>query len=456
VLKKLTVDNSLKQSIQTLVQQVTAQGEGIDKVRPPNPELADAFKAQTEEIAKYRGRPLYWPYISSGIGHGVYVLNQDGSVKLDLINGIGVHLLGHSHPKVIAAAIEGALGDVVNQGHLQPGQEYIDMSKKLVSLATGSRLKHVWHSTCGTMANENALKMARQKNSPRKLVVSMENAFSGRSTMMAEITDNPEYKQGLPTYNEVLRVPYYDKFNPSSAETTLKTLKDHIAKNPNQIAAFCFEPMLGEGGYRSAPREFFIPLLEECKKNGIAVWADEIQTFMRTGQPFAFQTIGFSEYVDLCTIAKTVQNAATLYTEEYNPKPGLIAGTFAGSGSAFAAGKAILDEMTDGGYFGPQGKIQKIHSKFVSEMKKLADGSCNGLLEDPDGLGLMIAVTPFSGDKDKTNQLVKVLFKNGLMSYTCGKKPMRLRFLVPAVITDRDIEAAAKIIETSILEIGKA
>jgi acetylornithine/N-succinyldiaminopimelate aminotransferase len=338
---------------------------------------------------------------------------------------------------------------------LQPGQEYIDMSRKLVTMASkGSRLKHAWLTTCGTMANENALKMARQKNSPARLIIGVENQFSGRSTMMAELTDNPEYKQGLPSYNEVLRIPWYDKFDAKSGENSLRTLRDHIAKNPGQIGAFCFEPMLGEGGYRSAPREFLVPLFEECRKHKIAVWADEVQTFLRTGEAYAFQTLGIGDYIDLCTVAKTIQLGATLYTEEYNPKPGLIAGTFAGGTAALAAGNAVIDEMNSG-YYGAGGKVEKIHQKFAQEMNKLINGSCKGLLEDVDGLGLMMAVTPFSGDKDKVNKLIKVLFTNGLMTYNCGKKPMRVRFLLPAVITDKDIEAAARIFEKSVLEVAK-
>ncbi len=455
MLQKMKNTLNFEAEIQKLVEKVLADGEKIRDVQAADPALAQEYQGLLDEIGKYRGRPLYWPYVSSGLGRGPFVTCQDGSIKLDLINGIGVHLLGHSHPKVIAAGVRGALQDIVNQGHLQPGEEYIEMSRKLLSMAKNSRLKHVWLSTCGTMANENALKMARQKNSPAKFVISMENAFSGRSTMMAEITDNPDYKQGLPSYNEVLRIPFYDKFNPRSKDISLSVLREHIAKHAGQIAVFCFEPMLGEGGYRSAPLDYFIPLFEECRKNKIAIWADEVQTFLRTGEAYAFQTMGFGEYVDLCTIAKTAQVAATLYTEEYNPKPGLIAGTFAGATSALAAGNAILDEMSEG-YFGPQGRVQKIHQKFIQEFKKCAEGACRGLLEDPDGMGLMIAVTPFSGDKDKVNQLIKVLFKNGLMCYTCGKKPLRLRFLVPAIIQDHEIERAVQIIEKSILEIAKA
>ena len=455
MLELLTIRQKTEEKIHQLVCEIQEQTQVIQRVKPASPETQEDFKKKLEDIGSIRGRPLYWSFISSGRGHGPYVECQDGSVKLDLINGIGVHILGHSHPKLLAAAVRGSLQDCVNQGHLQPGEEYVVMSQKLLGLAQGSRLKHVWLSTCGTMANENALKLARQKNSPARFVLALENAFAGRSTMMAELTDNPSYKQGLPEYKEVLRIPFYNKFDPASADKTLRALREHIEKHKNDISVFCFEPMLGEGGYRSAPLSFYLPLFEECKKNNIAIWADEVQTFLRTGEPFAFQKIGFSDWVDICTIAKTAQVAATLYTNDYNPKPGLIAGTFAGATAALSAGIAVIDEMTTGDYFGPNGKIQKIHNDFVGALNALGEGSCKGLLEDPEGLGLMIAVTPFSGDKDKVNKLIKVLFTNGVMAYTCGKDLLRIRFLVPAIITKSQIQEAMSIIEASIHEVQK-
>lgn len=455
MLEHLNIPGKTEESIQQIATDIKKQCESLTSVKPPQADMKADFDKKLETIASYRGRPLYWPFISSGRGNGPYVECQDGSVKLDLINGIGVHLLGHSHKKVIEATVRGALQECVNQGHLQPGEEYFAMSEKLLKLAKGSRLKHVWLSTCGTMANENALKMARQKRSPARMVIAMENAFAGRSTMMAELTDNPGYKQGLPEYNEILRIPFYDKFDPKSSEKALEIFKSHIDKNKGNISCFVFEPMLGEGGYRSAPLSYYLPLFEECRKNNIAVWADEVQTFLRTGEAFAFQKIGFAEYVDIVTIAKTSQVAATLYTEEYNPKPGLIAGTFAGATAALSAGIAILDEMANGGYFGADGKVQKIHNEFVSALRALCEGSCKGLLEDPDGMGLMIAVTPFKGDKDKTNKLIKVLFNNGVMAYTCGKDPLRIRFLVPAVINKEQINEAMMILDKSIHEVQK-
>lgn len=426
----------------------------IKSVKDPDPGSASLAKKEVDRLGELRGRALFYPYIGTGIGRGSYTEVLDGSVKLDLINGIGIHVMGHSHPRVIKAALRGALNDIVMHGHLELNREYLEFTDRIVGLASkNSRLKHAWIATCGAIANENAIKMARQKHSPAKLILGFKNAFAGRTTLTLELTDNPAYKEGLPQYQEVLRVPYYDPHNHQrSSEETLRTVKELVAQNEGQISVFSFEPMQGEGGYIHAPREFFIPIFEFLREKNIPIWADEIQTFTRTGELFAYETLGIGEYIDMCTIAKTVQLAVTLYTEEYNPRPGLIAGTFAGSSSALAAGNEILKILTEGNYFGPNGRISQIHKKFVSMLNRLNETTCRGLLTDAGGLGLMVAVTPLGGDKDKVGRLLQTLYRNGLMSFSCGKDPVRIRFLLPAVLQDEDIEVAGKILEKSILE----
>ena len=427
----------------------------IEGPKDPEASLVDKNQQLVDSVGVSRGRPLFYPYIGTGAGNGPYVELHDGSVKMDLINGIGIHIMGHSHPDIMAATLEGAISDIVVQGNLQPNDEYIDVSNKLIELAgRKSRLKHAWLTTSGSMANENALKMARQKNSPARKIVAMKAAFAGRTTMMAEVTDNPSFKVGLPEYNEVLRIPFYDKNDPRSTENSVAQFKEHIDKNKDDICAFIFEPMQGEGGYNVAPREFFLPLFDLCRENNIAIWADEVQTFCRTGEFFAFETLDFGEYIDLCTVAKTLQNGATLYTEEYNPKPGLIAGTFSGSTPALSAGLKILNLLDKEGYMGPEGKISTIHQDFVGMLNHLNETSCKGLLQDAGGLGLMVAVTPLDGSREKMLELLKVLYKNGLMTFGCGRGPFRLRFLLPAVMTAKDIEVAGKIIEKSVLELA--
>lgn len=438
--------------IKGLVDEVSILNNTISGVRMAHPEHMENGKNEFDRAGKIRGRPLHYPYVGSGAGRGCYVELEDGSVKLDLINGIGIHLMGHAHPRVMAATVRGALSDIVNQGNLEPNREYSRFLEKIVGLAAKkSRIKHGWLSTCGTMANENALKICRQKKTPARMVVTFKNAFAGRSTMMAEVTENSSFKVGLPEYHEVIRIPFYDKNDPGSTEKTLRAMQEHWAKHENNISCLVFEPMLGEGGYQAAPTEFFVPLLDFCKLQKIPIWADEIQTFSRTGEMFAFETLNLGQYIDICTIAKTAQLGVTLYTEEFNPQPGLIAGTFSGASTALTAGMEILDILQEG-YFGPKGRIMEIHHKFIAMINGLGSTTCKGKISDAGGMGLMIAFTPFEGKKEQTDALLKRMFANGLIAFNCGKDPFRVRFLVPAIIEDKDIEVAKHLLEKSILE----
>ena len=438
--------------IQNLVKEVTALNAKLPGIREPQAQYADSAKKKVDDTGAFRGRALHYPYMGTGAGRGPFVELEDGSVKLDLINGIGIHLMGHGNPRVMAAAIRGAIADALTQGNLEPNNEYRLFLEKLTKAAAkASRLKYGWLATCGTMANENALKMARQKNSPARMLIGFQNAFAGRSTMMAELTDNPAYKVGLPNYSEVLRIPFYDKKDPRSSEKTLNAMKEHFDKHDKNISCFSFEPMLGEGGYQAAPREFFVPLLELCREKKVAVWADEVQTFSRTGELFAFETLKIGEYIDICTIAKTAQVGATLFTEEYNPKPGLIAGTFSGSTPSLCVGMEMLDILNEG-YFGPNGRILKIHKRFIDGFNKLNETTCKGKVQDAGGMGLMIAFTPFDGKKEQVDPFLKNLYNNGVIAFPCGKDPLRARFLVPAIIQDEEIDIALKVIEKTILQ----
>ena len=415
--------------------------------------LPQIYRATCRPSAKCAVARYFYNYVGSGAGRGAYVELEDGSVKLDLINGIGIHLFGHAHPRVVRATLAGGLSDIVQQGNLQPNEDYRHYADKLAHLVSkNSRMRHVWLATCGTIANENALKISRQKRPGARMIVTFKNAFAGRSTMMAEITDNPTFKIGMPEYNEVLRIPFYNA--KEAADQSLQAFKEHVAKHGKNICCFVFEPMLGEGGYRAAPREFFLPLLELCKAEGIPVWADEIQTFTRTGNFFAFETLGIGEYVDVCTIAKTAQNGATMFSDAFKPDPGLLGGTFSGTTPALRAGLEILTMMEEDGYMGAQGKVMQIHKEFVGMLNHLNTTSCKGQLVEAGGLGLMVAVTPFDGSKEKQTALLKTLFKNGLICFGCGSQPYRIRFLLPAILTSKDIAVAQAIIEKSVRELS--
>ncbi len=447
------------EKLQSLFEQVVGEVDQINSkitgIKPPDKTLEPASQALVDQLGEDRGRPLFLPFVGSGAGRGSYVEVEDGSVKLDLINGIGINILGHSHPVMIKAGLKASIQDVIMQGNLEPNKELCRFMHKLVELGSkNSHLKHAWVTTSGSMANENALKMCRQKTKGAKMIIAMKAAFAGRTSLMAQVTDDPGKRQGLPEYDEVRYISFYDKNNESSIEDSLSELKAHIEAHRGDICAFMFEPMQGEGGFNVAPKEFFVPLFELCKKEGIPIWADEIQTFCRTGEFFAFEALGLSKYIDICTIAKTIQSGATLYSEELNPRPGLIAGTFAGSTASLTAGYDMLTYLSEKGFMGESGKISQVHKKFIQMLNELNESSCKGLLRDAGGMGLMIAVTPLDGSNKQMLNLVKTLYKNGLIAFGCGRGPYRIRFLIPATITDEEIAAAMDAIENSIRELA--
>lgn len=453
---ELNTSTKVQKQIDDLVQSVQDIATKIKTVSSPKSDCASGFEAMTKKIAQNRGRPLYLPFIGSGVGNGSFVELEDGSVKLDLINGIGINLMGHSNPRVMAATVRGALQDIIVQGNLEPNKEYVEFGDLITKLAKRkSRLSHAWITTCGSMANEIALKISRQKRNPARKVIAMKGAFAGRSTLMTEITDNPATKEGQPTYDEVLRVPFLDIKESRSREIALSEMKKHIDQNKGNISVFMFELVQGEGGFNVGTREYFLPLFELCKENQILLWADEVQTFARTGELFAFEKLDLGEHLDFVTLAKTAQVGCTLFTPEMNPKPGLIAGTFAGATASLAAGTEIIRMLVDENYLGPQGKIAKLHNEFVGMLEKLAKGSLKGMLDEIGGTGLMIAAKPLDGSKAMIEKLVKVLFENGIIGYYCGHGPYKLRFLIPAIMSSAEIKLTGEILEKSILQVAK-
>ncbi len=132
-------------------------------------------------LANFAVAICFFPYLGSGIGNGPFVELADGSVKLDLITGIGVHGFGHSHPLLVEAGIDAAIGDTIMQGNLQQNSNSYELVKLLVDTACqfGAGLNHCLLSTSGAMANENSLKMAFQKNYPANRVIAFLSLFRG-------------------------------------------------------------------------------------------------------------------------------------------------------------------------------------------------------------------------------------------------------------------------------------
>jgi 4-aminobutyrate aminotransferase-like enzyme len=414
---------------------------------------AKAYEAALHEIARLRGRPLLFPALLAGAGRGARVRLASGRLPLDFIGGIGVYAFGHSEPDLLETAVAAAAADTVFQGHLAPGPEYLRLSRALLRHA-GPRLKHVWLGTCGAIANENALKMIFQKRAPADRIVVFEHGFAGRTTTLAELTDKPAFREGLPLRGNVLHVPFYDQRDRHSTARSVAALEAHLARYPGQIAAMLFELVQGEGGVWTAPRPFFVTLMKRCREAGLAVWVDEVQTFARTGELFAFRTLELEEWVDLATAGKVLQGSAVLFSEEYNPREGLVAGTYAGSTVGMAVGARIIERLEAEGYLGRRGKLAALGKRVArrfSGLRRRLPGAVSG----HSGIGAMHAFVPFDGSRDVAMAVLRACFEEGLFAFSAGARPTKVRWLLPVNLMEEELDTGFAILEKALRRVAQ-
>lgn len=442
---------TIQASIDAIIEALKSEQSSITEACGPTEADRAEFESFLARGAAVRGKGAYFPYLGTGLGNGALVKLADGSVKWDMINGIGVHMFGHSHPAIIRAAVEAGLSDLVMQGNLQANPDSIEIAELLVEeAARGSAIRHCFLTNSGTMANESALKVCQQKTNAAPRVIAFQDCFMGRSTTMAQIGDSAGGRHGIPLNMQVDYMPFYDEVDPDgSLARAMDRLEEVINRYPKQHACFIFELIQGEGGFRVAPREFFVALMGRCRDAGIPVWCDEVQTFGRTDSMFRFNGLDLGEYVDVVTVGKMSQVCAALYTEAFNPKAGLLSGTFISSTSALHVGLAALRILRDGGYYGSDGRINQLHAayrehagRFVAAhpqfFSPVVDGHGRTTTNYIGGTGGMMRLTPFGGDRDRVVRAMHTLYKEGVISFICGHDPYHLRFLAPIGVMKPD------------------
>jgi 4-aminobutyrate aminotransferase-like enzyme len=412
----------------------------------------DAYRTSLAAIGAMRGQPMALPLLAAGAGEGARVQLADGRRVLDLVTGLGPYVFGHDDQDLLETAAIAAAADVAFQGHVLPGREYERLSRALLRHA-GPRLEHVWLALSGSMANENAWKMILQRHAPADRVLVFERAFHGRTIAMAELTDRPEYREGLPLRHAVDRVPFYDPNDPDSTRKSIAAIDRALDAHPGRIAAMCFELVQGEGGFHGAPPGFFRALMRRCRDAGLAVWIDEIQTFGRTGELFAFRRLGLDEWVDVVTAGKILQGSATLFSARYRPGPKLVAGTWAGSTVGMALGARILERLETEGYLGPDGRVRRLERRLHDAFTAL-DARLPGVVTARSGLGAMQAFVAWDGDAEVTEALVATCLEEGALVQTAGRSPMKVRLLPPLNLTDEELAWGFAAIERALRRTG--
>ena len=110
---RLARSEVLHAAVESIVGEVRAHSLKLTDARGPMDELKESYDSFMARAAAVRGRGLLYPYIGTGVGNGALVELMDGSVKWDMISGIGVHFFGHSDEEMVRTAVRSSIDDTV-------------------------------------------------------------------------------------------------------------------------------------------------------------------------------------------------------------------------------------------------------------------------------------------------------------------------------------------------------
>lgn len=363
-------------------------------------------------------------------GSGTKVWDVEGREYLDLVAGIAVCSLGHSHPSVVNA-IKQQLENLTHVSNLYYTEPQIRLAQLLVNHSFADR---VFFCNSGAEANEAAIKLARKFASEnlsghKYELITMTNSFHGRTLATIAATGQEKVQRGYEPLPQGFRyVPFND----------LKALEESIS---DKTCGVMLEPIQGEGGVIIPDDEYLEGVRKICDRHGILMILDEVQVGIgRTGSLFAYEHSGVRP--DILTLAKALGNGfpvgAMLATEKVAKAfgHGSHASTFGGSPLAMAAACATLDTIINegildncrvmGGY---------LLEQLAGLMKK------HPTIKAVRGRGLMVAMELQTAADEI---VIKCLHKGLLINCTSMNV---LRFVPPLIISSGDIDKAVGILD---------
>ena len=434
----------------------------------PGPHSQALMKRRNDAVAQgaFHATPVF-----VAKAEGAVVEDVDGNRLIDFAGGIGCLNTGHRAPAVVDA-IRRQLDRFLHASfNVLPYEGYIAVCEKLNAIVPGKGPKKTILVNTGAEATENAVKIARAYTK-RQAIIAFEDAFHGRTYMaMAMTSKTHPYKAGFePFPGEVYRIPYaycyrcsYSMKYPSCKIFCATHLEDTFKRvvAAESVAAVIVEPILGEGGFVLPPGEFYPALGEICRKHGILLIADEVQTgFARTGAMFACERLGLGP--DLVTTAKSLTGglpmAAVTGRAAIMDAPGVgqLGGTFAGNPAACEAALAVIEMIENDNLCARANLLGERFRKRAAKWQARWD-----LIGEVRGLGAMQALELVRSKAtrepaaEETKQVSQYCYEHGLITITAGSYSNVIRLLMPLVITDAQMDEALDVLEAALAYIAE-
>lgn len=393
---------------------------------------------------------------------GMVVEDVDGNRFLDFAAGISTVSTGHCHPEVVQAIKAQAenLIHICYTDFYYP--VYVELCETLARIAPMRGEKRVFLTNSGAEAVETAMKLARLRTGRQK-IVGFFGAFHGRTYGAMSLTaSKPVQRKGYgPFLPEVLHTHYaycyrcpVNREPATCAVECLDLLTEdyfHHSVDPEEVAAVIVEPVQGEGGFIPPHRDFLPKVQDLCRRHGILLIADEVQSGMgRTGRMFAFEHYGIDP--DMILLAKGIASgmpisAVIARDDVMRWNDGGHGSTFGGNPLSCASALATLRLLQDG-----------LIENAASSGTRLLEGlrtlqRKHRLIGDVRGLGLMVGVEIVKDPATRQpaprerHRVIEAAFKRGLLTLPCGASTIRLS--PPLIARDSDIDKAVAILDAA-------
>ncbi|MFZ0580840.1 MAG: acetyl ornithine aminotransferase family protein [Candidatus Acidiferrales bacterium] len=402
-------------------------------------------------------------------GRGAMVEDVDGNIFLDFAAGIAVVSTGHCHPEVVAAIQKQAAELIHMSGTDFYYPSMVELAEKLASIAPGKEAKRVYFGNSGAEAIEAAIKLVKFHTKRDKLIA-FHGAFHGRTMGALSLTaSRAVQRKGFGTLlSGVFHMPFPDTYRgtygirPEHASADcLSYLENELFRrrvDPDEVAGIFIEPIQGEGGYLPAPAEFLQGLQRICRKHGILLVADEVQSGMgRTGKWWASDHAGIEPDI-ICT-AKGIASGMPLSAiiargSVMNWTPGAHASTFGGNPVCIAASLATIG-LLERSYIANAARM----GEFI--MRQTADWTeRHKIVGEVRGKGLMIGIELVRDQKTKEragdlrNRIVQMAFQKGLL--VLGSGDTTLRLCPPLLVDEEQAGFALRTLDGIISEVERS
>jgi len=363
---------------------------------------------------------------------GVYLYDTNGKSYLDLIAGIAVSNVGHSHPKVVEAVKQQA----EKYMHLMVYGEFVETpqvkyAERLCQFLPKA-LDNVYFTNSGAEATEGAMKLAKRATG-RTQFVSFKQSYHGSTQGALSVMGNEYFKQQFrPLLPDTLQLRY-------------NSMED-LAQISCRTAAVILEPVQAESGVTVPSVDFMHALRKQCDETGALLIVDEAQTGLgRTGKMFAFEH--YSIEPDILLLAKAFGGGMPLgaFISSFdrmklltdNPVLGHIT-TFGGHPVCCAAGLAAFNVLTE------ENRIAEVERKGQLFEKLLVHPKINSVQRK----GLMMALTFESFEMNK--MIIDKCIEQGVLTDWFLFAPQCMRIAPPLIITEAQIETACAVIVKAI------